>query len=139
MSTLVKEVMSRSPVCLASDAPVTEAAQAMRKANIGDVIVTEGDQVCGIVTDRDVVVRAAADGKDLTATQLREICSSDLTYVRPDTPIDEAVALMRQKAIRRLPVVQGKQPVGIVSLGDLAEDRDPKSALADISAAPPNS
>jgi CBS domain-containing protein len=67
-----------------------------------------------------------------------QICSRELTTLSPDTPIEAAVQVMRDKAIRRLPVVEGERPVGIVSLGDLAVERDPESALGGISAAPPN-
>ncbi len=138
MSKLVSEVMSTRPVTLSADSSVADAAKAMRDSDIGDVIVLDGKSICGIVTDRDVVVRAAAEGRDLATTSLSEICSKEITTVSPETPIDDAVDIMRKKAIRRLPVIENDQPVGIVSLGDLAEDRDPKSALADISAAPAN-
>jgi CBS domain-containing protein len=110
----------------------------MRDEDIGDVIVMDDGKVCGIVTDRDVVVRALAEDRDPKSTKVAEICSRDLTTIAPGDPIDKAVKLMRERSIRRLPVVQGDRPVGIVSIGDLAQDRDPESALADISAAPPN-
>jgi CBS domain-containing protein len=110
----------------------------MRKADIGDVIVMANGQICGIVTDRDIVVRAVAEGWDPATTELADICSQDLTTVSPSDSIDRAVQLMRQKAVRRLPVVENGRAVGIVSIGDLALERDPQSALSDISAAPPN-
>jgi CBS domain-containing protein len=115
-----------------------DAARVMRDSDIGDVIVIEGGSVCGIVTDRDIVVRGIASGKDPATTRLGEICSKDVTTMSSDTPVEEAVRLMRDRAIRRLPVVDGDRPVGVVSLGDLAVERDPSSALADISEAPPN-
>lgn len=138
MASTVGEVMSVDPVSLRSDAPIIDAAKVMRAADIGDVMVNDGRGICGIVTDRDVVVRAIAEGRDPANTPLSEICSRELATVSPETPIETAVDLMRQKAIRRLPVVEDGKPVGIVSIGDLAVDRDPKSALADISVAPPN-
>jgi CBS domain-containing protein len=110
----------------------------MRDAGIGDVIVTENNQVCGIVTDRDIVIRTVAEAQDPAATTLADICSHALTTVAPTDSIEYAVQLMREKAIRRLPVVEGGQAVGIVSLGDLAVERDPGSALGEISAASPN-
>ena len=98
-----------------------------------------GDQtVCGIVTDRDLVVRALAERVDPQQVALRDICTQQVTTVQPDTSVDEAVKLMRENALRRLPVVDGKRPVGVVSLGDLATTQDPNSALADISSAAPN-
>jgi CBS domain-containing protein len=134
----VAAVMTEQLEVLASDSPVRDAARVMRDAGIGDVIVIEDGSVCGIVTDRDIVVRGIASGKDPATTRLEEICSKDVTTVSSDTPVEEAVRLMRDRAVRRLPVVDGDRPVGVVSLGDLAVERDPSSALADISEAPPN-
>jgi CBS domain-containing protein len=130
--------MTKQPKVLESDSPVMDAARMMRDSDIGDVIVIEGGSVCGIVTDRDIVVRGIASGKDPATTRLGEICSKDVTTVSSNTPVEEVIRLMRDRAIRRLPVVDGDRPVGVVSLGDLAVERDPSSALADISEAPPN-
>lgn len=135
--TKVRDVMTADPVCLTPDTTIMDAARKMRGEDIGDVLVQEDGKVC-IMTDRDVVVRVIAEGRDPTNTSVGEVCSTDIATVSPDTPIATAVGLMRDKAVRRLPVVEDGQPVGIVSLGDLAERQDPKSALADISAAPPN-
>lgn len=110
----------------------------MRDADIGNVVVLDGQQTCGILTDRDVVVRAIAEGHDPAVTSLRGICSRNLTALSPRDSVADAVRLMRQKAIRRLPVVENHRAVGIVSIGDLALEKDPQSALGDISAAPPN-
>jgi len=110
----------------------------MRDRGIGDVIVQRDGKLCGIITDRDIVVRALADGKDPSTTNLESICSKEVTAVSPDSSDQEVVRLMRQKAIRRLPVTEGQKIVGIVSLGDLAVEKDPKSALGEISSALPN-
>jgi CBS domain-containing protein len=135
----IKEVMKSDPVTVAAEAPVTEAAKAMRDADIGDVIVLDdSDQVCGILTDRDIAVRLVAEGRDPTQTKLAEVCSGEVIALNPDDSVSDAVRLMSEKAIRRLPVLDAGKAVGIVSLGDLAEAQDPDSALADISAAPPN-
>ena len=134
----VNQVMTSNPVCVRSDATVVDAAQLMLSSDIGDVIVVDGKAPCGIITDRDVVVRVVAAGKDPATTPVTEICSQELATVTPDTPIEKAVELMRERSIRRLPVLDGDKPVGIVSIGDLAIERDPESALADISAAPAN-
>src|SRR3989440_12275258 len=138
MAQQIRELMTQNPVSLPGSASVHEAARAMRAADIGDVIVIENNQVCGIVTDRDTVVRTVAEARDPATTTLADICSHALTTVSPTDSIEQAAQLMRAKAIRRLPVVEGGQAVGIVSLGDLAVERDPSSALGDISAAPPN-
>jgi CBS domain-containing protein len=110
----------------------------MRDRDIGDVIVIEHNQVCGIVTDRDIVVRTVAEAQDPASITLGDICSHALLTVRPTDSVEHAVRLMRTHAIRRVPVVDGGKAVGIVSLGDLAVERDPHSALGEISAAPPD-
>jgi CBS domain-containing protein len=137
-SPTIGDIMTSQPTTLPASASVLEAARAMRDSNIGDVIVADNGQICGIITDRDVVVRVTAEGREPARTKLAEICSQDLTTVSPTDSIDHAVQLMRQRAIRRLPVVENGRAVGIVSIGDLAQERDPTSALSDISAAPSN-
>jgi CBS domain-containing protein len=97
----------------------------------------EGETVCGIATDR-IVVRGIADGRDPRSTSLGDICSRDLATLSPDDQFGTAVRLMRERAIRRLPVVEAGRPVGILTIGDLAVQEDRGSALADVSAAPPN-
>jgi CBS domain-containing protein len=110
----------------------------MKEQGIGDVLVVEGDRLAGIVTDRDLVVRVMAEGREPVATPVGEIASDEIKSVSPDDPVDHAVGLMREAALRRLPVTQNGYVVGVVSIGDLAVEREPGSALADISAAPPN-
>lgn len=138
MPESIRDVMTGAPRALDARATVQEAAQAMFDDDIGDVIVCGGDAICGIVTDRDITVRAVAPGKDPSSTKLGDICSKDLATLAPDDTVDDAVRLMRDKAIRRVPVVEDGKPVGIVSIGDLAIDLDRESALADISKAPAN-
>jgi CBS domain-containing protein len=110
----------------------------MREANIGDIIVLEGDQLYGIVTDRDIVVRTVAEGRDPETATLGDICSREMTTLSPTDIVEDAVRLMRDKAIRRVPVIENGTPIGIVSLGDLAVSQDLHSTLGHISAAPPN-
>ena len=110
----------------------------MRDEDIGVLIVVNHGSIRGVLTDRDVVVRAVAEGRDPKSIKVGEIVSEDVATVTPDEPVDKVVSLMREKAIRRVPVVDGSRPVGVVSIGDLAVERDSKSALADISAAEPN-
>lgn len=138
MPATIGEMMTRDVRTLEADATAQDAAKIMRDENIGDVVITDGGKVCGIVTDRDLVVRLLADGSD-AAMPLRDICSTDLVTLTPGDLVENAVQMMRARAIRRLPVVDGGAPVGIVSIGDLAIKRDPDSALADISAASPQS
>ncbi|WP_308169632.1 CBS domain-containing protein [Acrocarpospora catenulata] len=134
----VRDVMTARPTTLPVDAPIIKAARLMRDQGIGDVLVTKEGRLCGLVTDRDIVVRAVAEGRDIGITPVGALCSAHLVTVRPDQNADEVVRLMRERAIRRIPVVEDDRPVGIVSLGDMALERDPDSALSDISSAPPN-
>jgi CBS domain-containing protein len=134
----IRELMTANPVALTSSSPLNEAAQQMKQRDIGDVIVLDEGTVCGVVTDRDIVVRALAEDKDPASTTLGEICSRDLISLSPSDSVEDAIRLMRERAIRRLPIVEAGQPVGIVSIGDLAVARDATSALADISSARPN-
>lgn len=140
MPQRVSDVMTADPVTLTTDNNLQEAAAAMRDNDIGDVVVTKADgTVCGIVTDRDIVVRGIAEGVDPESTTLDDICRHDVVTVGPDDAIAAAVKLMEERAIRRLPVMgEAGNLVGIVSIGDLAVERDPQSALGEISAAPPN-
>jgi len=139
MAKKVRELMSKDPIKLASSSPVAEAARQMRDKNVGAVIVEDNGKLCGVVTDRDIAIRAVAEGRDPATAHLADICSKDLTTVSPDEDLDRAVQIMREKAIRRVPVVDGNnRPVGVLSLGDLAIERDSRSVLGQISAAPPN-
>lgn len=139
MAKKVRELMSKQPVKLQGSAPVAEAARQMRSADVGAIIVEENSKPCGIVTDRDIAIRVVAQGLDPQKTPVSQICSKDLTTLAPEDDIERAVQMMRQKAIRRVLVVDSQnKALGIVSLGDLALERDSQSVLGQISAAPPN-
>ncbi|MBT2530085.1 CBS domain-containing protein [Streptomyces sp. ISL-99] len=138
MGQKVREIMTSAPVTVGVLTAVSEVAHRMREENIGAVLVAEGDTLRGLVTDRDLVVRVLAEGKDPGDTTVRDVCSPDLVTVTADDEVDRAIELMREHSLRRLPVVEGTTAVGIVSLGDLAIERDPGSALGDVSAAKPN-
>ncbi|MFI6931269.1 CBS domain-containing protein [Streptomyces sp. NPDC050287] len=134
----VKDVMTPGVVAVRPDASLVEAAQLMRAQDIGDVLVADGQHVVGVLTDRDITVRAVADGTDPLTVSAQAVCTPDPVMVAPDDPVSAAVALMRAHAVRRLPVVEDGLPVGMVSLGDVAEAEDPDSTLADISRAEPD-
>jgi len=138
MPRLVHEVMNREPICLSSSTTLIDVATQMREYDIGDVLITDGDRIAGVITDRDIVIRALATGRDPGSTTAGEIATRQLITLSPGDPVDRAVDLMREHAVRRLPVCQDGRPVGMVSIGDLAIERDPRSALAEISSAAAN-
>ncbi|MET9297100.1 CBS domain-containing protein [Streptomyces sp. NPDC003077] len=134
----VRDIMTSAPVTVEPQTSVEAVARQMRDQNIGAVLVAEGDKLRGLVSDRDLVVRAVADGSDTKKTTVGSVCSSDLVTVGPDEDLKRAAQVMREHSVRRVPVVDGGQAVGVVSLGDLAMEKDPGSALGDISAAKSN-
>lgn len=139
MTQQIQEIMTRQVHTVPSQTTLLDVARLMRDRRIGDVLVTDRDgSLCGIVTDRDIVVRAAAAARPLDKTQVGEICTEQLVQLAPTASIEEAVQVMRDHAIRRVPVVRDGHAVGIISIGDLARHSDPMSALAEISAAAPN-
>lgn len=133
----LRDVMTPNPTVCPPETSAVQAAELMRDQNIGDVLVQENGSI-GIVTDRDIVTRAVAAGRNPNEVTVGEICTKSVETVPLDTPIDDVIRLMSDKAVRRVPVVDGDTAVGIVALGDLAVDRDRTSLLGDISAAPPN-
>lgn len=134
----VREVMTPDPTRVPETMSIIQAAEIMRDRDIGDVIVTDGSSVVGIATDRDLVVRGLASGNGFETLTVGAVASRDVETVSTGDPVAKTVELMSKQAIRRLPVVDNGELVGVVSIGDLALERDPKSALADISGAPPN-
>jgi CBS domain-containing protein len=137
MTQTVQDLMIGDVVVVPSTTTLAEAAQQMRDRNIGDVIVQDAPGVEGILTDRDIVVRAAAEGLSPDEVTVGDICTTGLASVRPGDPIERAASLMRERAVRRLPVIEDGRIVGVISLGDLAVGRDRRSVLAEISAAQP--
>jgi CBS domain-containing protein len=138
MAQTVEEIMTRDPRTVDSGDTIVDAARVMRDADIGDVVVMEDGQVSGIITDRDIVVRAVAEGRDADSTSVGDVCTTGVETVDPSASVDDALRIMREHDIRRLPVAKSGRPVGIISLGDLAVEREPDSTLADISAASPD-
>ncbi|KOG43094.1 CBS domain-containing protein [Streptomyces resistomycificus] len=130
--------MTPGVVAVRPDASLVEAARLMRAQDIGDVLVADGQDVVGMLTDRDITVRAVAEGADPLTTSAGAVCTPDPVVVGPGDSVSAAAALMREHAVRRLPVLEGGVPVGVVSLADLAEAEDPDSTLADISRALPD-
>ena len=138
MARTVREVMTHDLRTVGSDATLVDAAREMRDGDVGPILIMDGDDVSAILTDRDIVVRAVADGRDPNSTRVADVATGGVIGVEADQKIDAAAELMRENDIRRLVVTGGGRPVGIVTLGDLAVELDTDSALADISAASPN-
>lgn len=134
-----RDIMTTDVVSLSADASLQSAGAAMRDNDVGSVVVTQNAAAAGIVTDRDIVLRAVAEGRDAAATPLSAVSTDKVVSVGPDEPVEVAVQLMREHAVRRVVVVDGDRPVGVISMGDLARRRDPGSVLADVVAAPPHS
>ncbi|WP_149826723.1 CBS domain-containing protein [Streptomyces tailanensis] len=139
MADFVREVMTPGVVAVRPDASLVEVAQVMRAQDIGDVLVATDGQLVGVLTDRDITLRAVADGADPLTVSAQAVCTPNPVVIGPDDAVSAAVELMRDHAVRRLPVLDEGHPVGMVSLGDLAVAQDPGSALADISRAEPDS
>lgn len=121
MAKSVRELMSSNPRSIESDQPVVEAAKIMRDEDVGLVPVVEGERLLGTVTDRDIAIRVIAEQKDPSSIQVREIASTNLVTVDPQQDLDEALRLMAQHQVRRLPVVEEDgRLVGIVAQADVA-------------------
>ncbi|MFF2848950.1 CBS domain-containing protein [Streptomyces sp. NPDC058001] len=113
--------MTSAVVAVSPDASLVEAAQVMRAQDIGGVLVAEGRRLIGVLTDRDITLRAVAEGADPLTVSARAVCTRHPVVVGPDDALADAVRLMREHSVRRLPVVEDGCPVGIVSFGDLAD------------------
>jgi CBS domain-containing protein len=124
----LRDVMTRDVEVVRAGASLKEAAGKMKSLDVGLLPVCDGDRLQGILTDRDITIRATADGRDPKKTKVTDVMSTDLAYCLEDQEVEEAVSLMEARQIRRIPVVnQDKRLVGIVSLADIAvhvRDRD---------------
>jgi CBS domain-containing protein len=136
----VREVMTALPQSVTPDTTIAEAARRMAEGDMGDVLITDKKtgRLVGIVTDRDITIRAIATGQDPATTAVRTIMSADPTTVAPTDTVQEAIARMRSADVRRLPVIEDGISLGVVSLGDLSQETDAGPALADISNARPD-
>lgn len=135
----VHDVMTLDVVTVHETDTLRKAATYMRIRSIGDlVVIDQRGALVGIITDRDIVVRGLAEGADPATATVGEYCSRQLETLSPDDTVEDAIARMTERAVRRIPVVQRGDVVGIVSLGDLAQARAADSTLGLISGAPPN-
>ena len=120
----IKDLMTSNPTTCEPSATVADVAKVMAQEDVGPVPIVEGERLVGLVTDRDIVVRVVAEGKDPSTTTIRDVASSDLTTVTPDTDLQEALDLMSASQVRRLPVVENGTLVGIVAQADVARAAD---------------
>ena len=127
MSKSVKDAMTANPCTIDADQTVAYAAKMMRDEDVGIAPVVEGQRLVGTLTDRDIAVRVVADGKDPQVVKVREVASTDLITVDPQQDLDEALRLMANHQIRRLPVVEEDgRVVGVLAQADIAEEAKPK-------------
>ena len=136
----VNEVMTERPRCVTPDTPVAEAAQLMATEDVGSLPILDGEQLAGMVTDRDIVIRAVAKGKDTNSMPVREVASRDLVTVHADDDLSNALQLMASHQVRRLPVVDDDNTlVGVVAQADVAFEAKEKAVgemVEEISKAP---
>jgi len=129
--------MTKSVAYINPASTVVEAAQLMQKHNVGSIPVMDQSGILGIVTDRDIVVRNIAHGKDPHSTAVRDVMTSQITTVTPDMDINDVSSMMSRQQIRRVPVMENNRIVGIVALGDMAtnprSDTEASDALTEIS------
>ncbi len=127
----IRDYMTTGVQTVGPDATLFEVAQLMRDIDTGVVPVVSGATLVGLITDRDIVVRAIADGADPSTAKVEDYLSRNPTTVSPDTGVQQAAQLMQRDQIRRLPVVQGTELVGIISIGDLAVDTGKDRLIGD--------
>jgi CBS domain-containing protein len=120
MGKSIRDVMSSDPCAIDADQPVAYAAKMMKKEDVGLAPIVEGDRLVGTLTDRDIVVRVVAEGKDPQTVTAREVASTDLVTIEPEQDLDEALRLMASNQVRRLPVVEEGRLVGVLAQADVA-------------------
>jgi CBS domain-containing protein len=138
MTRKMRDIMSPAPVCMASGESVSAAAKAMKDRGVGTVLVLFDGRLSGLVTDRDITVRVLAEDRDPLTTRVGDICSGELAVLGPDDDVEQAGRLVRERAIRRIPIMENGTPVGVVSIGDLALEQDERSTLSGVSPARPD-
>jgi CBS domain-containing protein len=130
MAQKVKDVMHAGAETVRPGDSVKRAASLMQAADVGPLPVCDGDRLVGIITDRDITVRTVAAGRDPATTPVRDAMTATIIAVRADQDVDDAIDLMREHAIRRLPVVDDGRLVGMVALADLARKTDERRQSA---------
>jgi len=127
MGTSVQDLMTSNPKTIGIESAVVEAAKIMRDENVGIVPIVEGERLVGTITDRDIAIKVVAEGSDVYSTTAGQVASRDLVTVDPQQDLDEALRLMAQHQVRRLPVVEEDgRLVGILAQADVAREAKPK-------------
>jgi len=127
MGTSVQDLMTSNPKTIGIESAVVEAAKIMRDENVGIVPIVEGERLVGTITDRDIAIKVVAEGSDVYSTTAGQVASRDLVTVDPQQDLDEALRLMAQHQVRRLPVVEEDgRLVGILAQADIAREAKPK-------------
>ena len=139
----VRDFMTTNPECVSERDSIRDVARIMKDKDTGVVPVVDGKKIVGMITDRDIVVRGIAEGKNVENLRVNEVMTKQIRSVREDAPVNEVLDLMASAEIRRVPVVNGNQElVGIVSIGDIStntnQDGKVGKAIEQISQAPPN-
>lgn len=137
----VKDVMTRNPECASERDSIQDVARIMKDKDTGVVPIVDGKKIIGMITDRDIVVRGIAEGKDLANTRVNELMTKNVRSVKEDAPLEEALNVMTSAEVRRVAVVNGSEEiVGILSIADVSRESNGKvgRVVEDISEAPPN-
>jgi CBS domain-containing protein len=133
----IRDLMTENPSAIDADKPVAYAAKMMRDEDVGLAPIVQGDRLVGTLTDRDIAIRVVAEGRDPESTTVREVASTDLVTIDPEQSLDEALRLMAQHQVRRLPVVEEDgRLVGVLAQADIArqgKDRETGQVVEQIS------
>ena len=125
MGKSVRDAMTSNPASIQAEDRVVDAARVMRDRDVGSLPVVEDGRLYGIITDRDIAVRVVAEGSDPSSVTVRDVASRETVKATPDQDLDEALRLMAQHQVRRLPVTEGEQLVGMLAQADVAQEHEP--------------
>jgi CBS domain-containing protein len=126
MAKKISELMSPNPCAIDANKPVAYAARMMKDEDVGLAPIVDGERLVGTLTDRDIVTRVVAEGKDPQSVTVREVASTNLVTVDPKQDLDEALRLMASNQVRRLPVVEDGRLVGVIAQADVAREAKDK-------------
>jgi CBS domain-containing protein len=137
VATTMRDIMSPAPACLTAADSVDAAARAMTEHGTGTVLVLTGGKLSGIVTDHDIATRVLAENRDARTVRLGDICSRDVAVLAPGDHVQAAARLVRERGVRRIPILHEGTIVGLVCAADLAVEPEETSLLSAVATAPP--